>query len=66
MKNERWPWVEDPKGWGRVLIKTVKVVGLNGLVIFPIMVYLLQVIGGFNTLQSFELEDLPSVWTLIW
>ncbi|TNV76918.1 hypothetical protein FGO68_gene12031 [Halteria grandinella] len=66
LKTEKWPWKENTIEWKQLLIKSIALVGVNALVIFPCMLYLLQVVSGFNTTQTFAIEDLPSKITILW
>ena len=67
IKDEKWPWIEDPKAWNKMFKKTIGVICLNSLVVFPIVVYILvAVVNQFKVKHTFEIKDLPDKQTLIW
>lgn len=66
LKDEKWPWKQDKEEWHKLLKKSIMVVGFNELVIFPRMVYILGLSGGFKTKQAFAIEELPSMWTMLY
>ena len=41
-------------------------VAFNSCVIFPIVLYILVLLTKFKVAYSFDIQDLPTVWTLIW
>ncbi len=67
LKDEKWLWIEDPKAWNTMFKKTIGVICLNSLIVFPIVVYILVAfVNKFTVKHTFEEKDLPSKFTLIW
>ncbi len=47
--------------------KTIGVIALNSLVVFPVSVYILiSVVNKYTVKHSFDIKDLPDKFTLIW
>jgi sterol desaturase/sphingolipid hydroxylase (fatty acid hydroxylase superfamily) len=65
-KDEKWPWLENPKEWANLLRKTFFLVLINSLIVFPAMIYILAFMNGFTVRHPFEIDKLPTKWTLIW
>jgi sterol desaturase/sphingolipid hydroxylase (fatty acid hydroxylase superfamily) len=67
IKGERWPWIEDYKAWKTMVRKTLGILCINSLVVFPCFVWILvAVINRYQVRHSFDVEDLPTKWTLVW
>ena len=67
LKEERWPWIEDYKAWKTMVRKTLGILCINSLVVFPCFVWILvAVINRYQVRHSFDIEDLPTKWTLVW
>jgi sterol desaturase/sphingolipid hydroxylase (fatty acid hydroxylase superfamily) len=67
LKEERWPWIEDYKAWKTIVRKTLGILCINSLVVFPCFVWILvAIINRYQVRHSFEVEDLPTKWTIVW
>lgn len=64
MKEEKWPWKEDKEEWRALLKSTLKVVGFNAFVTFPVFLCIAGVVTRFKVRQSFAVDELPDMWTM--
>jgi len=66
IKDEKWPWQENKEQWLKTLKHTLKVVMVNHLVVLPCVMLVGLWLSNFEVMQSFEVEDLPTSFTMAW
>lgn len=66
IKDEKWPWLEDPVAWRPVLRKTLATVIFNTVILQPVFFTALIQLLGSKVPYGFTQEGLPSTSTLIW
>ena len=66
LKSEPWPWVADRKNWDVILVRTLKLVCFNLLVVSPCFVLSLMSLNGYKTKHPVNMEALPSKFTIVW
>jgi hypothetical protein len=55
LKDERWPWIEDYKAWKTMVKKTLGILFINSLGVFPCFVWILvAVINRYQVRHSFD------------
>jgi sterol desaturase/sphingolipid hydroxylase (fatty acid hydroxylase superfamily) len=66
MKEEKWPWIQDPKAWADLLWRSIGLVSFNIGLVQPMALFVLTWSKGYKALNSFQDSELPLVWTLTW
>ena len=66
IKDEKWPWFEDPEAWQNTLRKTLATVIFNIVVLQPIFFTGLILLFDTRVPYGYTQETLPTVSTLIW
>ncbi|TNV77203.1 hypothetical protein FGO68_gene7179 [Halteria grandinella] len=66
LKNQQWPWQEDPVAWRELLYRSFKSISINNFVIVPSFLLLGAYLNNFQAEFSYSPEELPSVWTFVW
>jgi sterol desaturase/sphingolipid hydroxylase (fatty acid hydroxylase superfamily) len=66
VNNEPWPWEENKEEWNKFLKKSIGVVSINLFITLPFLVFLQGAVSNGDYELSFEYEDLPTTFTLLW
>jgi sterol desaturase/sphingolipid hydroxylase (fatty acid hydroxylase superfamily) len=64
LSSKPWPWNKDNKKWKIMFKKTMRVILINALVVFPIVVSIEPFFAGVS--YNKEIEGLPSSFELLW
>ena len=65
IKDEKWPWLEDPVAWRHVFRKTLATVIFNVVILQPIFFAVLILLFGSKVPYGFTQEALPSPSKLV-
>lgn len=65
INRDPWPWNKDRAEWNELLWKSLKLVGLNVLIIYPLVVLINLAKDNWEVKMAFEVEKLPDSVTLM-